>query len=60
MRQKIVKIGRNSLAVIIPARFVHGLNLKSGDYVQVKTDLVKGNINLRFSGTAQMLLPDAK
>ncbi|MCL4338596.1 AbrB/MazE/SpoVT family DNA-binding domain-containing protein [Patescibacteria group bacterium] len=57
MRQKIIRVGRSSLAVIIPANFVHSLGIRSGDSVLVKTMIDKGVINLHFSGAVQLRLP---
>jgi hypothetical protein len=55
MNQKILKTG-NSLAVTIPSNFVKILGLKSGDNVQIQTDLRKGSLKYTFSGTGQLPL----
>jgi len=60
MQQKIIRAGRHSLAVIIPASFVHSLGITHKDSVHVKTDVTKGTINLKFSGTVQLHLPNSK
>ena len=60
MRQKILKTG-NSLGVTIPAKFVRILGLKSGQMVEVKSDIAKGTLRYTFSGTGQLtLLTSAK
>jgi hypothetical protein len=56
MSQKIIKVGTHSLAVIIPAEFVHSLGLRSGDYVKVVIDKEKGKVTLIFSGVLQLSL----
>lgn len=60
MLQKIIRAGKHSLAVIIPAKFIHSLGITHKDFVQVKTNFTKGTINLKFSGTVQLHLPDSK
>lgn len=56
MRQKVIRAGRSSLAVIIPAPFAHLLGVKAGDDVFVKTNLEKGNVIIKFAGTLQLPL----
>lgn len=60
MRQKVIRSGKSSLAVIIPANFVHSLGIIAGDTVLVKTDFEKGTVNLRFEGAIQLKLPSNK
>lgn len=55
MRQKILKTG-NSLAVTIPAQAVQVLGLRSGQLVEVKSDLSKGLITLLFTSSGQLNL----
>lgn len=55
--QKIIKIGTHSLAVIIPAEFIHALGIKSGDEVKVVADKTKGIVSLYFTGFMQLSLP---
>lgn len=56
MRQKIIRSGKHSLAVIIPAPFVHSLGIKAGNSVDVITDIEKGVVNMKFTGTVQLPL----
>ncbi|MBM3282667.1 AbrB/MazE/SpoVT family DNA-binding domain-containing protein [Candidatus Gottesmanbacteria bacterium] len=60
MQQKVIRTGRNSLAVIIPAKFVHSLGVKAGDMVRVQTNIGKGVLRIRFSGAIQLPLPTPK
>ena len=61
MKQKIIKAGPHSLAVIIPASFRNALGIKKGDFVDVDTDSAVGIIKLRFKGSLlQLTLPDSK
>jgi len=57
MQQKIIRAGKHSLAVIVPAYFVHSLGLKAGDKVIVKPDINKGVVKLKFAGSMQLSLP---
>jgi len=57
MRQKIIRAGRHSLAVIVPAAFVHSLGVKAGDTVEVHLNIEKGTVRLKFAGTMQLHLP---
>lgn len=57
MLQKVIKIGRSSLGVIIPADFVHSIGVKSGDKVKVHTNPTHGKIEVFFSGVMQLSLP---
>lgn len=56
MSQKIIRSGKHSLAVTIPAPFVHSLGIKAGDTVAVFTNIEKGIVNLKFSGAVQLPL----
>lgn len=57
MTQKIVKTGSHSLAVTIPAPFVHSLGIKAGDRVVVEPHVDSGVVYLRFTGAVQLHLP---
>lgn len=57
MKQKVIKVGRSSLAVIIPADFTHAVGVKAGDGVKVHTDTAKGSVLLHFSGAIQLSFP---
>lgn len=57
MKQKVIRVGRYSLAVTIPAMFVHGLGIKPGDKVKVEINIDKGIIRLKFTGAIQLALP---
>lgn len=57
MRQKVIKSGKYSLAVIIPAHFVHALGIKASDDVTIKTDTDKGVVRLKFASSKQLPLP---
>ena len=54
-KQKIIKTG-HSLAVTIPANFVHSLGIKPGQEVQVEVEPENGQIVYRFSGAKQLSL----
>ncbi len=56
MRQKIIRSGKHSLAVIVPAPFVHSLGIKAGDNVEVFPMMEKGIVNLKFTGAVQLPL----
>lgn len=56
MRQKVIRSGKHSLAVTVPAPFVHSLGIKAGDSVSVFTNIEKGVVNLKFSGAVQLPL----
>lgn len=56
MRQKVIRAGRHSLAVIIPAKFTHIIGIKAGDWAQVQPNLQKGMVNIRFTGSMQLPL----
>ncbi len=56
MTQKVIRSGKHSLAVIVPAPFVHSLGVKAGDSVNVFTNMEKGTVNLKFSGAVQLPL----
>lgn len=57
MKQKIIKAGLHSHAVIVPATFIHALGIKKGDMVEVKTNRVTGIVTLKFQGAVQLPLP---
>jgi antitoxin component of MazEF toxin-antitoxin module len=54
MIQKVIRLGTHSLAVTIPADFVHSLGVKAGDGVKVETDKENGKMSLCFSGVMQL------
>lgn len=54
-KQKIIKTG-NSLAVTIPAPFVHAVGIKAGQEVEVKVEPETGQVIYTFSGTKQLPL----
>ena len=54
--QKIIRSGKHSLAVIIPAPFVHSLGIKPGDTVNVIAKIEDGVVNLKFTGAVQLPL----
>lgn len=56
MMQKVIRMGTHSLAVIIPADFVHAIGVKSGDEVRVVTDRNKGRMIVNFSNIMQLSL----
>ena len=56
MQQKIIKAGKHSLAVIIPAQFIHALGINAGEWVKVQTHIETGKVILQFSGTLQLPL----
>ena len=56
MKHKVIKAGTHSLAVIIPADFVHTLGVKSGDEVIIQTDKDKGKVSVYFKGVMQLSL----
>lgn len=60
MLQKVIRVGKHSLAVIIPAKFVHGLGVKGGDKVKVRVNIGRGTVYLKFSGAVQLSLPTSK
>lgn len=60
MQQKVIRSGRNSLVVIIPAKFVHALGVKAGDKVRVRVNIGKGTVSLRFTGAMQLPLSYSK
>ncbi len=57
MKQKVIRVGRHSHAVIVPAEFIHALGIKKGDMVRVKTNRVTGRVTLQFIGAIQLALP---
>lgn len=60
MVQKIIRAGKHSLAVIIPAQFVHALGIKPGDTVKVIPNIETGKVSLSFSGAVQLSLPTSE
>lgn len=54
-KQKIIKTG-NSLAVTVPAPFVHAVGIKAGQEVEVKVEPETGQVIYTFSGTKQLPL----
>lgn len=60
MSQKVIRVGKHSLAVIIPAKFVHSLGIKAGDKVRAQLNVGMGTVYLRFSGIVQLPLPTSK
>lgn len=60
MKQKVIRAGKYSLAVIIPARFVRGLGIEPGDDVKVEINIDKGIVRLKFTGAIQLALPTGK
>jgi len=54
-KQKIIRSG-NSLAVTIPADFVHLVGIKPGDQVEVEVMPETGRVVYHFSGTTQLPL----
>lgn len=54
-KQKIIKTG-NSLAVTVPAPFVHSVGIKAGQEVEVKVEPETGQVVYTFSGAKQLLL----
>ena len=60
MKQKIIKAGPHSLAVVIPAPFIHALGINKGDTVDVETDSEKSQVKLSFKGNLkQLILPQS-
>ena len=58
MKQKVIKAGPHSLAVVIPAEFRNALGIKKGDTVAVNTDSSKGIVKTHFKGSLlQLSLP---
>mgnify|MGYP001618055351 CR=1 FL=1 len=56
MKQKIIKAGPHSLAVVIPASFRNALGIKKGEMVEVHSDIEKALIKLHFKGNLQQLI----
>lgn len=56
MKQKVFRAGKHSLAVIIPANFVHAVGVSAGDKVEVHTFPESGKVTMFFSGTLQLPL----
>lgn len=60
MKQKIIRAGRHSLSVVVPAKFVHALGVHAGETVEVNSDIESGIISLQFKGALQLRLPTDK
>lgn len=60
MIHRVIRSGKSSLAVIVPARFIHALGIKAGDKVKVATNIEKGTVHLHFSGAIQLHLPSSQ
>ncbi|MBI4990556.1 AbrB/MazE/SpoVT family DNA-binding domain-containing protein [Candidatus Gottesmanbacteria bacterium] len=60
MIHRVIRSGKSSLAVIVPAEFIHALGIKPGDKVKVATNKEKGTVNLHFSGAIQLHLPSSQ
>lgn len=60
MQQKLIRAGKHSLAVIIPAYFIHALGIKAGDSVFVTTDMNKASVKITFSGNLQLSFSEGK
>lgn len=56
MKQKVIRAGRHSLAVIIPAAFTHAVGVKAGDRVEVRQYPENGRVSLHFKGNLQLPL----
>lgn len=56
MKQKVIRAGKHSLAVIIPAVFIHAVGVKAGDFVEIHTFPENGRVSLHFSGALQLPL----
>lgn len=56
MQHSIIRSGRHSLAVIIPAKFVQALGIKAGDKTQSQVNIAKGKISFQFTGAMQLPL----
>lgn len=57
MKQKIIKAG-NSLAVVVPSKFVKKLGIRKGDYVELHLHVSKNKIVYTFSGVQQLSLTE--
>ena len=53
MHQKIIKTG-NSLAVVVPSKFVNTVGVKPGQDVEVKLVPESGQVIYTFSGAKQL------
>lgn len=56
MKQKVLRAGRHSLAVIIPAIFTHTIGVKAGDSVEVHPSPETGRVIMQFKGSVQLPL----
>lgn len=55
MRQKIIRTG-NSLAVVIPSKFVDTIGLRAGQDVEVRVNPEAGQVVYTFSGAKQLAI----
>lgn len=55
MSQKVLTAG-HSLAVTIPADFVHNVGIKPGDTIQISTNLSTAIMTVTFSNPSQLPL----
>ena len=55
MKQKIIKAGPHSLAVVIPAQFRNALGIIKGDFVDVDAKTDTALIKLHFKGKLKQL-----
>lgn len=53
--QKVLQTG-NSLAVVIPSRFIKVIGVKRGDQVEVETYADEGKMTIIFSSSRQLSL----
>lgn len=59
MKQKVLRAGKSSLAVTIPANLVHALGVKPSDTVEVITSPQHAKMSIYFKGTRQLPLPQS-
>lgn len=60
MKQKVIRAGRHSLAVIIPAAFIHAVGVKAGDNVDVHPLPERGRVVMQFKGSIQLQIKIVK
>lgn len=58
MIHKVIRSGKHSLGVIIPANFIHALGIKPGDSVRIEATPDKGKVSVFFTGALQLKLPE--
>jgi len=56
MKHKVIRAGKHSLSVVIPAMFVHALGISAGDEVQVTSSVDTGRVIYQFRGSMQLPL----